>query len=117
MLPGELPIEDLLGAEQLGCVVIRPEVLAAGVRGVQARGQDWLREALERGLRPSSGPRIVRRQVPVPSNRHELPTRVYAPASECVPKPPAPGDERFVHRSAQTSVESQSEPLSLPVCV
>jgi hypothetical protein len=62
------------------------------------RGQDEVAEALEEGMALGQ-PRPLTREEREAAEHDPGPAKtVYAPASARVPKPPAPGDEKFVER-------------------
>jgi hypothetical protein len=62
------------------------------------RGQDEVREALEEGMALGESRPLTREEREAAARDKAVAAPVYAPASERVPKPPAPGDEKFVER-------------------
>jgi len=60
------------------------------------RGQDEVREALEEGISLGEARPLTRGEREAAARDQGMPDPVYAPASERIPKPPAPGDEKFV---------------------
>jgi hypothetical protein len=62
------------------------------------RGQDELREELEESLSLGESRPLTREEREAAAKDKGVSETVYAPASERVPKPPAPGDEKFVQR-------------------
>ena len=62
------------------------------------RGHDEAREALEEGISLGEGRPLTREEREAAARDKGVSETVYAPASERVPKPPAPGDEKFVQR-------------------
>jgi len=62
------------------------------------RGHDEPREALEEGISLGEGRPLTRGEREAAAHDKGVAETVYAPASERVPKPPAPGDEKFVQR-------------------
>jgi len=62
------------------------------------RGHDEVREALEEGISLGEARPLTREEREAAARDKGVPKPVYAPASERVPKPPAPGDEKFVQR-------------------
>ena len=74
--------------------------LPAGELRPDDRGQDEVREALEEGMSQGESRPLTREEREAAERDPGAARTVYAPASERVPKPPAPGDEQFVHRQA-----------------
>jgi hypothetical protein len=64
------------------------------------RGEDEVREALEESISLGDARPLTREEREAAERDTGVSEPVYAPASERVPKPPAPGDEKFVHRKA-----------------
>ena len=62
------------------------------------RGHDEVREALEEGISVGEARPLTREEREAAAHDKGISEPVYAPASERVPKPPAPGDEKFVQR-------------------
>jgi len=62
------------------------------------RGHDEVREALEEGISLGEARPLTREEREAAARDKGISEPVYAPASERVPKPPAPGDEKFVQR-------------------
>jgi hypothetical protein len=62
------------------------------------RGEDVQREAVEEGMSVGGSRPLTREEREAAEGDPGVPERVYAPASARVPKPPAPGDEKFVKR-------------------
>ena len=78
----------------------RPEAnkMPAGELRPDDRGQDEVREALEESISLGESRPLTREEREAAAHDKGVSKPVYAPASERVPKPPAPGDERFVER-------------------
>jgi hypothetical protein len=74
--------------------------LPAGELRPDDRGQDEVREAFEEGLAEGESRPLTREEREAAEHDPGPAKTVYAPASERVPKAPAPGDEQFVHRQA-----------------
>ncbi len=72
--------------------------MPAGELRADDRGQDEVREALEEGISLGESRPLTREERAAAARDKGVSEPVYAPASERVPKPPAPGDEQFVHR-------------------
>src|SRR5437879_2789883 len=90
-LLSELPIQDLIGANELGCVPTPAGPTPRSITSDVRRGRTKpLSSTTHGGAEPAE----------------ELPTRVYAPASARVPRPPAPGDERFFRPSPEAPRDS-----------
>ena len=62
------------------------------------RGQDEVREDLEEGMALGESRPLTREEREAAARDKGVSEPVYAPASQRVPKPPAPGDEKFVER-------------------
>jgi hypothetical protein len=62
------------------------------------RGHDEVREALEESMSLGESRPLTREEREAAAHDKGISETVYAPASERVPKPPAPGDEKFVQR-------------------
>ena len=62
------------------------------------RGHDELREALEEGISLGEPRPLTREERDAAARDKGTSEPVYAPASERVPKPPVPGDEKSVQR-------------------
>lgn len=75
-----------------------PEKMPAGELRPDDRGQDEVREALEEGMALGESRPLTREEREAAAHDKGVAPPVYAPASERVPKPPAPGDEKFVQR-------------------
>lgn len=75
-----------------------PEKLPVGELRHDDRGHDEVREALEEGMSLGESRPLTREEREAAAKDKGMSKRVYAPASARVPKPPAPGDERFVER-------------------
>jgi hypothetical protein len=74
------------------------EKMPAGELRPDDRGQDEVREALEESISLGESRPLTREEREAAARDKGVSEPVYAPASERVPKPPAPGDEQFVHR-------------------
>jgi hypothetical protein len=74
------------------------EKMPAGELRPDDRGQDEVREALEEGISLGESRPLTREEREAAARDKGVSEPVYAPASERVPKPPAPGDEQFVQR-------------------
>jgi hypothetical protein len=72
--------------------------MPAGELRPDDRGQDERREALEEGISLGEARPLTREEREAAARDKGVSEPVYAPASERVPKPPAPGDEKFVQR-------------------
>jgi hypothetical protein len=62
------------------------------------RGHDEAREELEEGISLGESRPLTREEREAAARDKGVSEPVYAPASERVPKPPAPGDEKFINR-------------------
>ena len=62
------------------------------------RCHDEVREALEESISLGESRPLTREEREAAARDKGVSEPVYAPASERVPKPPAPGDEKFVQR-------------------
>ena len=62
------------------------------------RGQDAAQTEIEHGLTLDSARPLTEEERKAADRDTRVGERVYAPASERVPKPPVPGDEKFVQR-------------------
>jgi hypothetical protein len=78
-----------------------PQKMPAGELRPDDRGQDEVREALEEGISLGESRPLTRAEREAAAHDKGVSEPVYAPASERVPKPPAPGDEQFVHRTEE----------------
>jgi len=79
--------------------VPRPaDKVPAGELPPEDRGQDEVTEALEEGMALGQSRPLTRDEREAAEHDPAPAKTVYAPASERVPKPPAPGDEKFVER-------------------
>lgn len=74
------------------------EKTPAGELRPDDRGQDEVTEALEEGMALGQSRPLTREEREAAEHDPGPAKTVYAPASERVPKPPAPGDEKFVER-------------------
>ena len=63
------------------------------------RGHDEFREALEEDISLGEARPLTREEREAAARDKGVSEPVYAPASARVPKPPAPGDEKFVQRT------------------
>ncbi len=79
----------------------KSEKLAAGELRPDDRGQDEVREALEEGIGLGESRPLTREEREAAARDKGVAPPVYAPASERVPKPPAPGDEKFIQRKEE----------------
>ena len=70
----------------------------AGELRTDDRGHDEVREALEESISLGESRPLTREEREAAARDKGVAEPVYAPASERVPKPPAPGDEKFVQR-------------------
>jgi hypothetical protein len=75
-----------------------PERLPPDVLPPADRGEDEVREAIEEGIALGESRPLTRAEREAAARDPGVSEPVYAPASERVPKPPAPGDEKFVDR-------------------
>jgi hypothetical protein len=75
--------------------------LPAGELRPDDRGHDEVREAFEEGLSLGEPRPLTREEREAAARDKGISEPVYAPASERVPKPPAPGDEKFVQREEE----------------
>ena len=62
------------------------------------RGEDEVREAVEEGMTVGDSRPLTREEREAAKDDTSIAEPVYAPASARVPKPPAPGDEKFINR-------------------
>jgi hypothetical protein len=78
----------------------RPDVERerAHVLPPEERGEDELRESVEEGMSVGGSRPLTREEREAAKDDPGIAERVYAPASARVPKPPAPGDEKFIER-------------------
>jgi hypothetical protein len=74
------------------------EKMPAGELRPDDRGHDEVREAAEEGISLGESRPLTREEREAAARDKGVSPPVYAPASERVPKPPAPGDEQFIHR-------------------
>ncbi len=72
--------------------------MPAGELRPDDRGHDEVREALEEGISLGEARPLTREEREAAAGDKGVSEPVYAPASARVPKPPAPGDEKFVQR-------------------
>jgi hypothetical protein len=84
------------------------ERLPKGDLAADDRGQDEAREAVEEGISLGESRPLTRDERDAAAHDKGIAEPVYAPASERVPKPPAPGDEKFVHRAADADTSASS---------
>jgi len=75
----------------------QPKMPAGEVRP-DDRGQDEVREGLEESISLGESRPLTREEREAAARDKGVAEPVYAPASQRVPKPPAPGDEKFVQR-------------------
>jgi hypothetical protein len=75
--------------------------MPAGELRPDDRGHDEAREALEEGISLGESRPLTREEREAAARDKGVSEPVYAPASERVPKPPAPGDEKFVQRKEE----------------
>jgi len=73
-----------------------PERLPLGELGADDRGQDEVREALEESFGLGEARPLTREEREAAARDRGPVESVYAPASERVPKPPLPGDEKLI---------------------
>ena len=73
-----------------------PERLPLGELGVDDRGQDEVSEALEESVGLGEARPLTREEREAAARDRGPVETVYAPASERVPKPPLPGDEKLI---------------------
>jgi len=76
----------------------RSEQLPAGELRPDDRGQDEAREALEESIRLGQARPLTREEREAAERDPGIAKTVYAPASERVPKPPLPADEKLIDR-------------------
>jgi hypothetical protein len=74
------------------------EKMPAGELRPDDRGHDEVREALEESMSLGESRPLTRDEREAAARDKGVSEPVYAPASERVPKAPAPGDEKFVQR-------------------
>ena len=74
------------------------ERLPAGELRPDDRGHDEVREELEESISLGGSRPLTREEREAAAHDQGVSEPVYAPASARVPKPPAPGDEKFVQR-------------------
>jgi hypothetical protein len=74
------------------------ERLPAGELRPDDRGHDQVREAFEEGMSLGESRPLTRAEREAAARDPGISEPVYAPASKRVPKPPAPGDEKFIER-------------------
>jgi hypothetical protein len=74
----------------------QPERLPAGELRLDDRGQDEVREAVEESVGLGEPRPLTREEREAAKRDRGVAEPVYAPASERVPKPPLPGDERLI---------------------
>jgi hypothetical protein len=74
------------------------EKMPAGELRPDDRGHDEVREEFEESMSRGESRPLTREEREAAARDKGISEPVYAPASERVPKPPAPGDEQFVHR-------------------
>ena len=79
----------------------REEKMPVGELRPDDRGQDEVREAFEEGMSLGESRPLTREEREAAAHDKGVADSVYAPASERVPKPPAPGDEKFVNRKEE----------------
>jgi hypothetical protein len=84
--------------------------LPAGELRPDDRGQDEVREAVEEGVSLGDARPLTRAEREAAAHDKGVAERVYAPASARVPKPPAPGDEKFVDRQQDPPPPAPTEP-------
>ena len=65
------------------------------------RGQDEVREALEEGIGLGEARPLTREEREAAAHDAAAVKTVYAPASERVPKPPLPEDERLINQDGE----------------
>jgi hypothetical protein len=85
------------------------EKLPAGELRPDDRGQDEVREALEDSIGTGSSRPLTRDEREAAEHDKGVANTVYAPASARVPRPPAPGDERLIHREPAPDESPTSE--------
>jgi hypothetical protein len=72
--------------------------MPAGELRPDDRGHDEVREAVEEGISLGESRPLTREEREAAARDKGVAEPVYAPASARVPKPPVPGDEKFVQR-------------------
>jgi hypothetical protein len=72
--------------------------MPAGELRPDDRGEDEVREAVEESISLGEPRPLTREEREAAAHDKGVSPPVYAPASERVPKPPAPGDEKFIQR-------------------
>jgi hypothetical protein len=75
-----------------------PERMPPDVLPLGDRGEDEVREGIEEGIALGESRPLTRAEREAAGRDPGVSEPVYAPASERVSKPPAPGDEKFVGR-------------------
>ncbi len=76
----------------------KPERLPLGELRADDRGQDEVREALEESIGLGEARPLTREEREAAARDTGPVKSVYAPASERVPKPPLPGDEKLINQ-------------------
>jgi len=72
------------------------------------RGQDEAREELEEGMGRGLSRPLTREEREAAAHDQEVGKTVFAPASERVPKPPLPADEKFIDHHPERSTDSDA---------
>jgi len=79
----------------------RSERLPAGELRPDDRGQDEAREALEESISLGQARPLTREEREAAAHDPGITETVYAPASERVPKPPLPADEKLINQKSE----------------
>ncbi len=84
----------------------RSERLPAGERRPDDRGHDEAREALEERISLGQARPLTREEREAAALDPGITETVYAPASERVPKPPLPADEKLITQKGRVEQKS-----------
>ena len=87
-----------------------PDPLPRGELAPDDRGQDEVREALEESEALGEARPLTRDERDAAAHDTTVVNTVYAPASERVPRPPLPADEKLINQGADPPPEPGSPP-------